>query len=984
MKFVPIVMLSSTVRDLPDHRAQVMDACLRQGMFPLMMEHLPATDKDAMRVSVEMVAKADIFVGVYAHRYGHVPQGSNQSLVEIEYECAELRDIPRLIFVIDKRHPIMYDDIDIHHATQVAAFRERLCTNNVVNFFTSAEHLRSCVINSLSHHRQSNVADLHYISEIPLPPLPYVAHPYTLLQNKNLIGRSDEMNWLNNWARMSGSPNAGTLTLVAMGGMGKSALTWKWFNDVAPHVLKPLAGRMWWSFYESDAQFDNFVVRALAYVSRQPRRVIEEMSPAEREAKLLVALEREPFLIVLDGLERILNAYVHPVANKGDGQDWDDEETSAVLAGAAPMPDARDSLNVSLNPLRRTVDPRAGIFLSRLASLKASRVLITTRLRPAGTTSVGLKEYPGMGIAYELPPLQDQDALDLWRSFGVGGSDEALLQLFARFGNYPLLICALAGEVAHYRYSPGDYDHWRRAHPDFQPFKDLPIRQIKTHVLQFALRGLNVATRNVLHTIAAFRMPATYDTLVALLVGEKCLFITEDRLDRTLCDLEDRGLLGWDRRANRYDLHPVVRGITWANVDEKSKRTIYERLRNHFGHLPAPADSEIRSISDTTSSIELFNALVGLGEYNDACDLLKERGLDAILHRLAANGVRLQLLEALFPATGIDADPLVDELERKVFVLNDLALAYVPRGRTAKAVQLFERQIALARAAKNGSVEREGLNNISNALRLCGRLKESERSARRAILISRETSDQLWEAINLHWWGLTLAARGDMLSARTGLNRAIRLLLEVHEPVKAELMRTYLAQIALWEGNAEQALSVAREVENIAQKERIQRHYFRAVRIQGEATLCLGDLDRAEKMLSIALEHAKAVDFLEEALPAEIALAKIRVKRGDFRGARAILEEVQIIAGSSPYRLSHTDALNVLAELEIDSDAGAAFVVASKAYQLAWCDGPPFAYHRGINRARELLMELQKEEPFVPGPNNVQFEMPEVEIDPHP
>ena len=49
------VMISSTARDLPKHRQAVMDACLRQGMFPLMMEHLPASDADAIEVSLRMV-----------------------------------------------------------------------------------------------------------------------------------------------------------------------------------------------------------------------------------------------------------------------------------------------------------------------------------------------------------------------------------------------------------------------------------------------------------------------------------------------------------------------------------------------------------------------------------------------------------------------------------------------------------------------------------------------------------------------------------------------------------------------------------------------------------------------------------------------------------------------------------------------------------------------------------------------------------------
>jgi len=59
-KSTPIVMIGSTIRDLPDHRERVLDACLRQGMFPRMMEHLPANDDDAITNSLELVDEADI------------------------------------------------------------------------------------------------------------------------------------------------------------------------------------------------------------------------------------------------------------------------------------------------------------------------------------------------------------------------------------------------------------------------------------------------------------------------------------------------------------------------------------------------------------------------------------------------------------------------------------------------------------------------------------------------------------------------------------------------------------------------------------------------------------------------------------------------------------------------------------------------------------------------------------------------------------
>jgi len=95
------------------------------------------------------------------------------------------------------------------------------------------------------------------------------AHPYSLLQTKDVVGRQIELNLLTDWVTTNKQVPADTriFNLVAIGGMGKSALTWKWFNDIAPNELPKLDGRMWWSFYESDAHWENFIIRALAYVS---------------------------------------------------------------------------------------------------------------------------------------------------------------------------------------------------------------------------------------------------------------------------------------------------------------------------------------------------------------------------------------------------------------------------------------------------------------------------------------------------------------------------------------------------------------------------------------------------------------------------------------------------------------------------------------------------------------------------------------------
>ncbi|MEM6725538.1 MAG: DUF4062 domain-containing protein, partial [Bacteroidota bacterium] len=81
----PTAMISSTVKDLPDYRKMVKDACLRADTFPKMMEQLPALDTDAIGISLQLVDESDIYVGIFAHKYGYIPAGHEISITEMEY-----------------------------------------------------------------------------------------------------------------------------------------------------------------------------------------------------------------------------------------------------------------------------------------------------------------------------------------------------------------------------------------------------------------------------------------------------------------------------------------------------------------------------------------------------------------------------------------------------------------------------------------------------------------------------------------------------------------------------------------------------------------------------------------------------------------------------------------------------------------------------------------------------------------------------------
>jgi len=967
------VMVSSTIRDLPDHRKGILDACMRQGMFALMMEYLPAIDADAIKASMELVDKADIYLGIFAYRYGYVPKGHDISVTEMEYNRAVERGIPRLIFLIHSEHPVKGGDVETGDgALKLEALKKRLGTERVVNFFKSPDGLRADVINSLSQYHQSDVTAFHYVSDIPAPPEAYVAHPYTLLQSKGLVGRQAELNLLTDWVAKPDAEvyPARILNVVAIGGMGKSALTWKWFNDIAPQEMKPVEsqawGRMWWSFYESDASFENFVTRALAYVTRRPKEEVEKIPPPERESQLLSALDREPYLIVLDGLERILIAYA-----RMDAAHLSDDTVEREIQEAS-----------SRRPLRKTSDPRAGRFLQKLTQVRQSRVLVSSRLSPADLETSGGEALAG---CFKLPleGLSDNDAVEFWRAFGVTGSRDVLLPLFKTFGKHPLLIQALAGEIKRYRPAPGNFDRWLSDNPRFSPSRFPRMQEAMAHVLEFGLRGVEGADLKLLHTVAAFRMPASYDTLAALLVGVGKPFPNATALDSALTELEDRGLLGWDRRANRYDLHPIVRNVVWSRLDDDTRRSTYGVLETHFKAFPAVDWENVNRLEDLTSAIELYNTLIGLGRYDDAERFFNERLENPTLYRLSASRQRVELLEMLFPV-GLNRLPLLSEPRYQGRALNALALSYESCGQPGRAVPLYRLSHAPIVECNREDLA-IGSANLSETLRVSGALRESEAAARRGLSIGRELKDWFREAITLRCVGIALAARGAGRNAEASLQRVLRMVRAQSLTQSEGFAVAFLAQRALWLGDAKAARDLANYAWHLAAVQRVERDFIRAARLQGAAALALSDLPTADGRLHHALSRARAVNLVEEELSALAALAELRRKQGDLKAARELLDDVWELAERGPYPLLHADALNVLAQIERDAgNRDAAVEAATKAYRLAWCDGPPFAYHWGLEAARAHLEALGAPEPTdLPPYDESKYEpMPEVEINP--
>src|SRR6266567_1350524 len=107
------VMVSSAIQYLPEYRNDALEACIRLGMLPLVVDHFPANAAEAIPASLRAVDEADIYLGVFAYRYGYIPQNQTISIAEMEYNHAVERNIPRIIWLMHEKHPITISDVEL-------------------------------------------------------------------------------------------------------------------------------------------------------------------------------------------------------------------------------------------------------------------------------------------------------------------------------------------------------------------------------------------------------------------------------------------------------------------------------------------------------------------------------------------------------------------------------------------------------------------------------------------------------------------------------------------------------------------------------------------------------------------------------------------------------------------------------------------------------------------------------------------------------
>lgn len=1008
------VMVSSTFEDLKDLRQLLMDAAHSAGLFPEAMEHDAALPgPDVIEASLEKVRSAAGYVLLIGHRYGQQPacavrNPQQRSITELEFEEALACGRPTLVFILgdDYLLPKRHVEQDGERIRRLEAFRTRARSmdgsgsgvERVYKIVESREELVRAATSGLRDLASLLAAPVDTPhppadppapgGQPPAPPARYAVPAY--IGSHPFVGRAAELALLDDWA--APEDQHPLLLFDAIGGSGKSMLTWHWFEQQAP-ARRAWAGRFWYSFYETGASMADCCRHALAYIGHRPLAEFQRRPVRELMHALVEQLRAQPWLLVLDGLERVLVAY-----HRSDAATIADE----ALEKPSDQIARRDPCTAA--------HPDDDELLRQLSAAAPSKILVSSRLVPQALLNRAHQAIPGVRRE-PLRGLRPEDAVLMLQRCGVRGDPAAMQRyLQAHCDGHPLVIGALGGLIAEPFPAAGDFDRWG-THPaggEKLDLGQLDLVNKRNHILRAAIEAVPEKGRELLGTLALLHGGIDRVAIEALNPHRPAepeeveepeepeeqwdwKFLDEaEQVERrehhdqrraerdeylrayaawqaspevkaapaalaaTLRDLQQRGLLQVGEGSEpQFDLHPVVRGIVSAGLVGDATERLGQRVVDHFSRRAHDPYEQAQTLQDLEGGLHLVRTLLRMGRFKQALDAWHGDLEQAMGVNVLAWHDMLALLKPLFPNGWLKTPRGVDEGAAS-YLMNDVAMALCNTGLLQESIQVFCASLQLGITLRKPSWLVAGLGNLADALAESERLADAQTCLETALRVGQASGDEEvlfcvrldlfehatvtgdWSYSEALWVALNVMGRD--------WSRA------VYRPGSAEFSRA----VNLWFQDRSPAEPLA-AAERLARDANARGELRRTLELRGEWKLAQGDASAAIEAFEESARLARASGQAD--LDTECWLALVRHQAGQLRDPRAEAERLQS-AGAEGYPLAR---LWLAA-----GDHEQARAQALRYHRWAWADGEPYVRRFQLNRARQLLAELNEPEPVLP------------------
>lgn len=563
-----------------------------------------------------------------------------------------------------------------------------------------------------------------------------------------LFGREKELESLDDaWT------DEGTclVTLIAWGGVGKTALVNHWLNIMGQDNYRGAKKVYGWSFYSQGAEegkqasADEFLFETLKWFG-DPHP--EEGTPVDKGRRLARLVNKQKTLLILDGMEPL--QYPPGEVHGFDG---------------------------------KLKDQGMRAFLRELTGCSPGMCVITSREKVTDLEDkleFSVKEMPLEHLSAEASAL-------LLRNLGVKGSDKEIIKAVREYGGHALALTLLGNYIK----SVFKGDIRKR---DRIPKLTLERRQGRHawRVMEAYARWLGESPeRDILYIMGLFDRPAAMGAIEALKadppipgVTEQLQQITEEDWGYALANLRGANLLAKEdpHKPDFLDCHPLIRehfGEKFQQQNPEGWKEAHRRLYHYFKDLPE------KTLPDTLQEMEPLFAAVAHGckaeLYNEAWNEEFEnricRGREAfIVYKLGAFGSALAIFSHFFKIPWSQPGSQLSD-SRKTALLSRTAFTLHAVGRLQEAIQPMKAGLELSITQKDWKGAAQDASNLSKLILTLGEVSQAVDYARQSVAHADCSGDDFWKEVSR----TTLA---DALHHSSQLRDAEKLFREAEEKQK--------------------------------------------------------------------------------------------------------------------------------------------------------------------------------------------------------
>jgi tetratricopeptide (TPR) repeat protein len=700
---------------------------------------------------LEDVAEAEVYLGIFAWRYGYVPRRDNPerlSITEMEFRHAVRLGKSCLLFLLDEQAPWPRARMEQGEAAaRIEALRNEMRNGDsfTLSFFTDCTDLAAkatAALHNWERRRQEQERPQREEEQRQVEAQHARIAAGLDAQRRELVEESerrqgeerervvgqrpsalidyfkDRVEQREAVGRLLADPATRVVTVIGRAGMGKTALASKILADLErniwPHVEdeRPVDGIVYLGVGTAGISLERLFLDCARMLGGEQARELEKVwaSPrlrtAEKVEHLLDAMRGGLYVILLDHLEDLLDA---------DGQITD--------------PDLRTFFETSL---RREHDAR--LLITSRVPLAFPREVMRFDQRVPLQEGVPIPE--GIAILRELDPNNECGLRD--------ASDKQLAQVVERLHGWPRALEVFAGIL--------------RDDP-LASLEDMLARfyeqeEVAEHLIEEGYKRLDASARQVMQALAVFGQP------VKLLAVDFLLQPFAPGLDvpEVARRLIRAHMVSADRASGTVRLNPIDRDYAYAELPEQgaySRATLHRRAAEYYRQLRAPRE-RWDSFADLEPQLLEFEHLVRAVEYDAASEVLSEIDVDYLIWRGHAR--RVQAMRAQLEGR------LQDRRQQMLHAFS-LAHLYTYMGPLERSLGYFRQARDIAAEVGDRRIERLSAGGLGEAFRRLGRIEDAVSWLSQALEMYRGTESPQEESWYMLMLGLAQSYQGNLQAA---------------------------------------------------------------------------------------------------------------------------------------------------------------------------------------------------------------------------